>query len=96
MESKYLTIQVPLVVQVEKETLEEASKNLLASLKRQMSSSEPDAWVDGKEAQRLLGIKKSKLANLRATNQIIYSQVSPKNLMYSRESIELLLQENVR
>ena len=53
-----------------------------------------DPYVNAQEAMRLLGIKKSKLANLRNSGEIQYSQVTPKNLMYSRESINMLLDRN--
>ena len=55
-----------------------------------------EPYVNGQEAMRLLGIKKSKLAALRNSGEIQYSQVTPKNLMYSRESINLLLERNMK
>lgn len=56
----------------------------------------PEPYVNAHEAMRLLGIRKSTLATLRNTGEIIYSQVTPKNLMYSRESINMFLDRNLK
>lgn len=55
-----------------------------------------DPYVNAQEAMRLLGVKKSKLADLRNSGEIHYSLVTPKNLMYSRESINMLLERNMQ
>lgn len=55
-----------------------------------------EPYVNAQEAMRLLGIKKSKLADLRSSGEIQYSQITPKNLLYSRESINMLIERNMQ
>lgn len=52
-------------------------------------------WVSSTEAMEILGIKKTKLADLRTKNKVEYSKVSEKNILYSRSSLLKYIQDNV-
>lgn len=52
-------------------------------------------WVSSTEAMEILGIKKTKLADLRTKNKVEYSKVSEKNILYSRSSLLRYIEDNV-
>ncbi|XOV94604.1 MAG: DNA-binding protein [Bacteroidota bacterium] len=54
-----------------------------------------DVWIDDDEAMNMLKItSKTTLQKLRDTDRIVFSKVTSKIILYSRESIEKLLKEN--
>ncbi|MEQ9404334.1 MAG: helix-turn-helix domain-containing protein [Cyclobacteriaceae bacterium] len=54
-----------------------------------------DVWIDDDEAMNLLRItSKTTLQKLRDTDKIQFSKVTSKIILYNRESIEQLLEEN--
>ena len=54
-----------------------------------------DVWIDDDEAMSILRISsKTTLQKLRDTDQIEFSKVTTKIILYNRESIEQLLEKN--
>lgn len=77
----------------------EAFYKLLEELAIRISDNQQiqDAWIDDKEAMRLLRIKsKTTLQSLRDQGKIRYSQMTKKLILYDRESILAFIESKVR
>jgi hypothetical protein len=51
-------------------------------------------WIDEKSAQRLTGLKKSSLFNLRKSGKIRFSRLTERKVFYSKSDLEKLLNDN--
>ncbi len=55
-----------------------------------------DKWILPDEAMEMLGVKKTKLQELRDTGEIVFSQPSKKVILYDVESIREYLNKYIR
>jgi len=55
-----------------------------------------DKWILPEEAMEMLGVKKTKLQELRDTDAIGFSQPSRKVILYDSDSIREYLEKNTR
>lgn len=81
------------VIITTKEDLRELFAELLVDVAAFISRPE---WIPEKEAMRLLNISKSTLTCWRMDGKISYTQPSERVILYSRTSINVILENSVK
>ncbi|ADR20236.1 hypothetical protein MATR_21480 [Marivirga tractuosa] len=75
--------------------LQKVIENAVKKVIKENGKAPTSEWVCSTEAMEILGIKKTKLADLRTKNKVEYSKVSGKNILYSRASLLKYIEEKV-
>ncbi|HVW96117.1 MAG TPA: helix-turn-helix domain-containing protein [Mucilaginibacter sp.] len=61
-----------------------------------VSTHHEDKWILPEAAMEMLGVKKTKLQDLRNTGEVIFSQPSKKVILYDADSIREYLDRHTR
>lgn len=81
------------VITIEAEAFEELVRTVIHHFKPEFEKSN-FRWVSSDVAKEMLNISSDgALANYRHAGKIVFSQISKKNILYDRESIEAFIEQ---